>query len=157
VTGTSYGIIAPLANGLTMIVDSGEFDARRWYRTLAEHGVTVWYTAPTALRMLARAGEALTREQDLSKLRFVASVDEPLNPEVVVWGQETLGYGTTSALIYLKVDDVHATIESLRADGVEIVTEPYVFSATPTTVWDRPARTSGCRSSEIQSATCSVC
>ena len=74
-----------------MIVDSVEFDARRWYRTLAEHGVTVWYTAPTALRMLARAGEALTREQDLSKLRFVASVGEPLNPEVVVWGEETLG------------------------------------------------------------------
>jgi acetyl-CoA synthetase len=91
VTGTSYGIIAPLTNGLTMIVDSGEFDARRWYRTLAEQGVTVWYTAPTALRMLARAGEALTREQDLSKLRFVASVGEALNPEVVVWGQETLG------------------------------------------------------------------
>jgi acetyl-CoA synthetase len=74
-----------------MIVDSGEFDARRWYRTLARHGVTVWYTAPTALRMLARAGVALTREQDLSKLRFVASVGEPLNPEIVVWGQETLG------------------------------------------------------------------
>jgi acetyl-CoA synthetase len=91
VTGTSYGIIAPLSNGLTMIVDSGEFDARRWYRILAEEAVTVWYTAPTALRMLARAGEALTREQDLSKLRFVASVGEPLNPEVVVWGQEALG------------------------------------------------------------------
>ena len=53
VTGTSYGIIAPLTDGLTMIVDLGEFDARRWYRTLAEHGVTVWYTAPTALRMLS--------------------------------------------------------------------------------------------------------
>jgi acetyl-CoA synthetase len=91
VTGTSYGIIAPLTTGLTVIVDSGEFDARRWYRILAEQGVTVWYTAPTALRMLARSGDALVREQDLSKLRFIASVGEPLNPEVVVWGQETLG------------------------------------------------------------------
>jgi acetyl-CoA synthetase len=91
VTGTSYGIVAPLTSGLTMIVDSGEFEARRWYRILAEQGVTVWYTAPTALRMLARAGDSLTHEHDLSKLRFVASVGEPLNPEVVVWGQETLG------------------------------------------------------------------
>jgi acetyl-CoA synthetase len=93
VTDTSYGIVAPLQqrNGLTMIVDSGDFEVRRWYRILAEQGVTVWYTAPTALRMLARAGEALAREQDLSKLRFIASVGEPLNPEVVVWGQETLG------------------------------------------------------------------
>ena len=88
VTGTSYGIIAPLSNGLTMIVDSGDFEARRWYRILAEQGVTVWYTAPTALRMLARAGDALARGLDLSKLRFIASVGEPLNPEVVVWGQE---------------------------------------------------------------------
>ena len=91
VTGTSYGIIAPLSNGLTMIVDSGDFEARRWYRILAEQGVTVWYTAPTALRMLARAGDALARGLDLSKLRFIASVGEPLNPEVVVWGQEALG------------------------------------------------------------------
>jgi acetyl-CoA synthetase len=91
VTGISYGIVAPLSNGLTMLVDSGEFEARRWYRTLADEGVTVWYTAPTALRMLARAGDALPREYDLSKLRFIASVGEPLNPEVVVWGQETLG------------------------------------------------------------------
>jgi acetyl-CoA synthetase len=88
VTDTSYGIVAPLQqrNGLTMIVDSGDFEVRRWYRILAEQGVTVWYTAPTALRMLARAGEALAREQDLSMLRFIASVGEPLNPEVVVWG-----------------------------------------------------------------------
>jgi acetyl-CoA synthetase len=91
VTGTSYGIIAPLTNGLTMIVDSGDFEARRWYRILAKQGVTVWYTAPTALRMLTRAGGELAREFDLSELRFIASVGEPLNPEVVVWGQETLG------------------------------------------------------------------
>jgi len=91
VTGTSYGIIAPLTHGVTSIVDEGDFDAERWYRTLQDQRVTVWYTAPTALRMLMRAGADLAREYDLSALRFVASVGEPLNPEAVVWGQEALG------------------------------------------------------------------
>ena len=91
VTGTSYGVIAPLAHGLTMIVDEGEFDAHRWYRTLTEQEVTVWYTAPTAIRMLRRAGERALADYDLSHLRFVASVGEPLNPEAVVWGRQRLG------------------------------------------------------------------
>jgi len=91
VTGTSYGIIAPLTNGVTSIVDEAEFDAERWYRTLEEQRVTVWYTAPTAIRMLMKAGEELPRRFDLRALRFLASVGEPLNPEAVVWGQRTLG------------------------------------------------------------------
>ncbi|MGW1679685.1 acetate--CoA ligase [Saccharopolyspora sp. NPDC002376] len=91
VTGTSYGIIAPLAHGATVVSDEGEFDARRWYRVLAEQHVTVWYTAPTALRMLMRHGPELASGYDLSALRYIASVGEPLNPEVVVWGQEALG------------------------------------------------------------------
>ncbi len=91
VTGTSYGVIAPLTHGVTSIVDEAEFDAERWYRILQDQRVTVWYTAPTALRMLMKAGADLAREFDLSRLRFVASVGEPLNPEVVVWGQEALG------------------------------------------------------------------
>jgi acetyl-CoA synthetase len=91
VTGTSYGIIAPLAHGVTSIVDEGDFDAERWYRVLETEGVTVWYTAPTALRMLMAAGAEMAKAHDLSRLRFVASVGEPLNPEVVVWGQEALG------------------------------------------------------------------
>jgi acetyl-CoA synthetase len=98
VTGTSYGIIAPLTHGVTVVVDEGEFDARRWYEILAENQVSVWYTAPTAIRMLMRAsprGEGgaagLPSPFDLSALRFVASVGEPLNPEAVVWGQEVLG------------------------------------------------------------------
>jgi acetyl-CoA synthetase len=91
VTGTSYGIIAPLTHGVTSIVDEAEFDAERWYGILEDQGVTVWYTAPTALRMLMRAGAELAHERDLSRLRFVASVGEPLNPEVVVWGQEAFG------------------------------------------------------------------
>lgn len=91
VTGTSYGIIAPLTHGLTVLTDAGDFDARRWYRLLAEHKVTVWYTAPTAIRMLMRHGPELAAAHDLSALRFIASVGEPLNPEAVVWGQEALG------------------------------------------------------------------
>lgn len=91
VTGTSYGIIAPLTHGVTSIVDEGEFDAERWYRTLQDHQVSVWYTAPTALRMLMRAGPELARRFDLSRLRLVASVGEPLGPDAVVWGQEVLG------------------------------------------------------------------
>ncbi len=91
VTGTSYGVIAPLTVGLTALVDEGEFDARRWYATLAEQHVTIWYTAPTAIRMLMRAGAGLPGEYDLSALRFVASVGEPLNPEAVIWGRDALG------------------------------------------------------------------
>ncbi|WP_020660048.1 acetate--CoA ligase [Amycolatopsis benzoatilytica] len=90
VTGMSYGVIAPLTHGATLISDEGDFDAQRWYRVLAEQRVNVWYTAPTALRMLMR-GARTAADFDLSALRFVASVGEPLNPEVVVWGQEALG------------------------------------------------------------------
>ncbi|KFF61097.1 acetyl-CoA synthetase [Cryobacterium sp. MLB-32] len=91
VTGTSYGIIAPLVHGVTVIVDEEEMDADRWYSILAEQRVTVWYTAPTALRMLMKAGTERAAGYDLSALRFVASVGEPLNPEVVVWGEEAFG------------------------------------------------------------------
>jgi acetyl-CoA synthetase len=86
VTGTSYGVIAPLTCGVTCIVDELEFDARRWYQLLESERVTVWYTAPTALRMLMKAGSAPHEGRDLSALRHVASVGEPLNPEVVHWG-----------------------------------------------------------------------
>ncbi len=91
VTGTSYGIIGPLTRGVTIVVDEAEFDAARWYRILAEQRVTVWYTAPTAIRRLMRAGPDVAAGYDLSALRFIASVGEPLSPEAVVWGQEALG------------------------------------------------------------------
>lgn len=91
VTGTSYGILSPLTNGVTCIVDEAEFDAERWYGILRDQGVTVWYTAPTAVRMMMRAGSETARRFDLRKLRFVASVGEPLNPEAVTWGVEALG------------------------------------------------------------------
>lgn len=91
VTGTSYGIISPLVHGVTSIVDEGDFDADRWYGVLEDERVTVWYTAPTALRMLVSAGRDMAQAHDLRRLRFVASVGEPLNPEVVVWGKDVLG------------------------------------------------------------------
>ena len=91
VTGTSYGIISPLTCGVTSIVEDGEFEADRWYGLLESMGVTVWYTSPTALRMLMQAGAEPVRAHDLSRVRFIASVGEPLNPEVVVWARDTLG------------------------------------------------------------------
>jgi acetyl-CoA synthetase len=91
VTGTSYGIVAPLLHGVTSVVDEADFDAERWYRILETQGVTVWYTAPTAIRMLMKAGTALARRHRFPRLRFVASVGEPLNPEAVWWGEEALG------------------------------------------------------------------
>jgi acetyl-CoA synthetase len=91
VTGTSYGIIAPLLHGVTSIIDEADFDAQRWYEILAGQGVSVWYTAPTAIRMLMKAGVELARARRYPALRFIASVGEPLNPEAVWWGQEAFG------------------------------------------------------------------
>jgi acetyl-CoA synthetase len=90
VTGTSYGIIAPLLHGVTSVVDEAEFDAERWYRILEEQRVTVWYTAPTAIRMLMKTGAEVAHKRSYPALRFIASVGEPLNPEAVWWGEETL-------------------------------------------------------------------
>ena len=95
VTGTSYGIIAPLIIGTTMIVDEAELDPQRWLAILQDMKVTVWYTAPTAIRMLMKLADANDRgifaDYDLSRLRFLASVGEPLNPEGVVWGRAVIG------------------------------------------------------------------
>jgi acetyl-CoA synthetase len=91
VTGTSYGIVAPLLHGVTSIIDREEFDAERWYGILQEQEVSVWYTAPTAIRMLMKAGADIARKYRFPKLRFIASVGEPLNPEAVRWGKEVLG------------------------------------------------------------------
>jgi acetyl-CoA synthetase len=91
VTGTSYGIFAPLLHGVTNVVDEAEFDAERWYRILEEQKVTVWYTAPTAIRRLMRIPGEASKDHDLGRLRLIHSVGEPLNPEAVVWGQRALG------------------------------------------------------------------
>ena len=91
VTGTSYGIIAPLLLGVTSLVDVEEFDAERWYGLLEQERISVWYTAPTAIRMLMKSGVAQARRRAYPHLRFVASVGEPLNPAAVWWGKEALG------------------------------------------------------------------
>ncbi|MFH1018118.1 MAG: acetate--CoA ligase [Pseudomonadota bacterium] len=88
VTGTSYGIIAPWALGVTQVVLDAGFSADRWYQTIEKHKVTVWYTAPTAIRMLMKDGVEPVRRHDMTSLRHMASVGEPLNPEAVHWGRE---------------------------------------------------------------------
>jgi acetyl-CoA synthetase len=80
-----------LTNGITSVVAEAEFDAETWYGILQQEHVTVWYTAPTAIRMMMKLGADAVRGYDLSSLRFMASVGEPLNPEAVCWGREALG------------------------------------------------------------------
>ena len=88
VTGTSYGMMAPWTNGVTQIIYEGGFGANAWYDVIDKYKVTVWYTAPTAIRLLMRAGTKPVEEHSLETLRFIGSVGEPLNPEAVVWGNE---------------------------------------------------------------------
>lgn len=91
VTGTSYGIIAPFLHGVTNLVDEADFEAERWYSILQEQRVNVWYTAPTAVRMLMRLPGRPRDRYDLSALRLALSVGEPLNPEAVLWSRDALG------------------------------------------------------------------
>lgn len=86
VTGTSYGVWAPWLNGVTNVIRGGRFSPDDWYSTLEKYGVTIWYSAPTAFRMLMGAGEEVVKKYDLSSVRHILSVGEPLNPEVVRWG-----------------------------------------------------------------------
>lgn len=89
VTGTVYGVFGPMLAGATTLILGGRFSPEGWYGAIEEYGVTVWYSAPTAFRMLMGAGESQVRKYDLSSLRHILSVGEPLNPEVVRWGTET--------------------------------------------------------------------
>ena len=86
VTGTSYGIFSPWLNGVTNVVRGGRFNPDSWYETIQKYKVTIWYSAPTSFRMLMGAGDEVLKKYDLSSLRHVLSVGEPLNPEVVHWG-----------------------------------------------------------------------
>lgn len=148
VTGTSYGIFAPLLHGVVNLVDEADFDAARWYRLLQDQHVTVWYTAPTAIRRLMRIPGEPRRQYDLSALRLVLSVGEPLNPEAVVWGVEALGLpihdnwwqtetGGIMVANYAAMDvrpgsmgkplpGIDAAVVRHVAGGVEVVTEPNV-------------------------------
>lgn len=91
VTGTSYGIFGPWLTGTSNVIVGGRFKPETWYQMLEDYGVTVWYSAPTAFRMLMGAGDEVVKKFDLSELRHVVSVGEPLNPEVVRWGMKVFG------------------------------------------------------------------
>jgi acetyl-CoA synthetase len=149
VTGTSYGMIAPLVHGITNIIDEADFDAERWCRILAEQQVTVWYTAPTAIRRLMRTGIEPCRLYDLSCLRVIHSVGEPLNPEAVIWGEQAMGLPIhdnwwqteTGGIMIANYPAVEirpgsmgrplpgvevAVVRRLDLDQVEVITEPGV-------------------------------
>ncbi len=91
VTGTSYGIIGPWSLGVTQCVLDSGFSADNWYRFIEKHQVTVWYSAPTAIRSLMKAGDDMVKKYDLSSLRHLASVGEPLNAEAVIWSEKVYG------------------------------------------------------------------
>ncbi|MBI5050354.1 MAG: acetate--CoA ligase [Nitrospirae bacterium] len=91
VTGTSYGIFGPWSNGISQVVYEGGFSANHWYSVIEKYKVTVWYTAPTAIRMLMKAGESVVQKYNLKSLRYICSVGEPLNPEAVLWSLRVLG------------------------------------------------------------------
>jgi acetyl-CoA synthetase len=148
VTGTSYGIVAPLALGVTSVVDESDFDAARWYEILERERVSVWYTAPTAIRMMMKGGLDLARSRRLPALRFLASVGEPLNPEAVRWGVEAFDLpfhdnwwqtetGGIMVANYAAMDvrpgsmgkpvpGIEAAIVQTTPDGVRVVAEPGV-------------------------------
>lgn len=147
VTGTSYGIIAPLVNGITNIVDEEEFDAVRWYSILEEQKVNVWYTAPTAIRRLMRMDIKPKENHHPENLRLICSVGEPLHAEGVLWGEKTFGmpildnwWQTETGGIMIAnyrsmkvkpgsmgkpLPGVEAAIAEVNETGITIITEPH--------------------------------
>lgn len=148
VTGTSYGIIAPLVCGVTNVVDEEEFDAVRWYSILQEQKVNVWYTAPTAIRRLMRMHIEPASVYDLSQLRLICSVGEPLHAEAVEWGKEKFGmhildnwWQTETGGIMIAnypvmkvkpgsmgkpLPGIDAAIAHVNGSNIELITEPGV-------------------------------
>ena len=146
VTGTSYGIIAPLVNGVTNIIDEEEFDAARWYSILEEHKVNVWYTAPTAIRRLMRLDIQPREKYNLSNLHLIHSVGEALHAEAVVWSEKAFGmpicdnwWQTETGGIMISnyatmevrpgsmgkpLPGIEAAIGEIVGDEVKIITEP---------------------------------
>lgn len=112
VTGTSYGIIGPWSLGVTQIHFGGTYDAAAWMQLLQDEKVTIWYTAPTALRMLMREDPALFGKYDLSNLKYIFSVGEPLNPEVIHWGRKILHH------------DIYDTWFQTETGGIMITNRP---------------------------------
>lgn len=146
VTGTSYGIIAPLVSGVTNIIDEEEFDAMRWYSILEEQRVNVWYTAPTAIRRLMRMNFQPREKYNLDQLRQICSVGEPLPPDAVRWGEATFGkpildnwWQTETGGIMIAnypamavkpgsmgkpLPGIEAAIAELNGDGLRLLSEP---------------------------------
>jgi acetyl-CoA synthetase len=91
VTGTSYGIIGPWSLGITQCVLDAGFSAQTWYKFIEKYKITTWYSSPTAIRSLMKAGEKVVKSFDLSSLRHLASVGEPLNSEAVIWSERIFG------------------------------------------------------------------
>ncbi|MBL7100492.1 MAG: acetate--CoA ligase [Nanoarchaeota archaeon] len=87
VTGTAYGMFGAWLNGCTTLIKGGRFNPEKWYETIEKYNVNIWFSAPTAFRMLMAAGDDLVKKYDFSKLRHIFSVGEPLNPEVIKWGE----------------------------------------------------------------------
>lgn len=96
-TGMSHGVFSPLCNRVTVVVDETEFDLDHWYGILERERVQVWYTAPTAIQMMMRAGNYGTKGRDFSVLRFLATVGEPLDAECVIWGKRSLACRSTTS------------------------------------------------------------
>lgn len=146
VTGTSYGIIAPLVNGVTSIIDHEEFDAMRWYSILEEQKVNIWYTAPTAIRRLMRIDIKARDKFSLDALRVILSVGEPLSAEAVRWGERNFGmpildnwWQTETGGIMIAnypslevrpgsmgkpLPGIEAALAELTGDGLRILEEP---------------------------------
>ena len=96
VTGHTYIAYGPLAAGATIVMYEGTPmvpDAGRFWRICQDHGVTIFYTAPTAIRSLMKLGDAIPAKYDLSKLRLLGSVGEPINPEAWMWYHRVIGGG----------------------------------------------------------------
>lgn len=91
VTGIAYEILGSWSKGVAALVFAGRFDPDRWYRLLDKYNISVWYTAPTAIRMLMAAGADLVKKHNLTHLRHLCSVGEPLNPEAIRWGLNVFG------------------------------------------------------------------
>jgi acetyl-CoA synthetase len=98
ITGHSYVVYGPLANGATQVIYEGTPDTPhpgRWWEIIEKYSVTTFYTAPTAIRSFMKAGRHIPQSFDLSSLRLLGSVGEPINPEAWIWYREVIGSGIT--------------------------------------------------------------
>ena len=167
VTGIAYEILGSWSNGVAAFVYAGRFDPKKWYSLLAKYKITVWYTAPTAIRMLMAAGGTLVKTFDLSHLRHLCSVGEPLNPEAIKWSIKVFGrpfhdtwWQTETGAICIanypcmdiKIGSMGKPIPGLTADIVDDAGQPLgvkkegniamkpKWPSQMHTIWRRPAK-----------------